>query len=246
MPATITSRADQSSAASRRSSQAVFLPRRRTMPSARPNCRKSRRTSAPFPALNQKIAGRAKVSRGSKASVLVVGMIDVIVEAANEHVPVAPLNITDFGGGGGAGRHPVAGHFVPAAQDRTGRAAKVVVEAAAEARREHGRGGLSGGGDEGGAAGRQLPAGDRVKAAPVEARVVEDVLVDEVVEASRDHEEGERVAAVVPEGGTGGAGREPPAGNHAPAGPTRVTVGLCAVVLDAVGGVPHEHVQEAA
>src|SRR3954449_11565610 len=209
MPATITSRADQSSAASRRSSQAVFLPRRRTMPSARPNCRKSRRTSAPFPALNQKIAGRAKVSRGSKESVLVVGMIDVIVEAANEHVPVAPVNITDFGGGGGAGRHPVAGHFVPAAQDRTGRAAKVIVEAAAEAPREHGRGGLSGADDEGWAAGRQLPAGDRVKAAPVEARVVEDVLVDEVVEASRDHGEGER-AAVGPEGGTGGAGREPP------------------------------------
>src|SRR3954451_22370650 len=173
-------------------------------------------------------------------------MIDVIVEAANEHVSVVPLNIADFGGGGGAGRHPVAGHFVPAAQDRTGRAAKVIVEAAAEAPREHGRGGLSGSGDEGGAAGRQLPAGDRVKAAPVEARVVEDVLVDEVVEASRDHEEGERVAAVVPEGGTGGAGREPPAGNHAPAGPTRVTVGLRAVVLDAADGVLHEHVQEAA
>src|SRR4051794_14969560 len=173
-------------------------------------------------------------------------MIDVIVEAANEHVSVVPLNIADFGGGGGAGRHPVAGHFVPAAQDRTGRAAKVIVEAAAEAPREHGRGGLSGAGDEGGAAGRQLPAGDRVKAAPVEARVVKDVLVDEVVEASRDHGEGERVAAVVPAGGAGSAGRGSRTGNQAPTGPTRVTVGLCAVVLDAADGVLHEHMQEAA
>src|SRR3954447_11520408 len=173
-------------------------------------------------------------------------MIDVIVEAANKHVSVVPLNIADFGGGGGAGRHPVAGHFVPSAQDRTGRAEKVIVEAAAEAPREHGRGGLNGAGDEGGAAGRKLPAGDRVKATPVEARVVEDVLVDEVVEASRDHGEGERVAAVVPEGGTGGAGREPPAGNHAAPGPARVTGGLCAIVLDAVGGGPHEQGKEAA
>src|SRR4051794_15380826 len=48
MPSTIVSRAAQSIAASSRSSQAVFLPRRCTMLSAKPNCRKSRRAIAPL------------------------------------------------------------------------------------------------------------------------------------------------------------------------------------------------------
>src|SRR3712207_4473426 len=48
MPSTIVSRAGQSSAASNRSSHALFLPRRCTMLSASPSCRKSRRAITPL------------------------------------------------------------------------------------------------------------------------------------------------------------------------------------------------------
>src|SRR4051794_2800620 len=90
-----------------------------------------------------------------------------------------------------------------------------------------------------------ITGGDQAPAAPVEERVGEDVLPDAVVEALHDHGQGRQAVAPEPLGGTGSAGREPPAGDRGPAAPARADEGLGAVILDAVVGVPDEHVHVA-